>query len=421
MKTDPKLDAFEICLNNMQVGASLDRALEGYPQWAGELRAMLEVAQARRGRFDPVPKAVLASRARFLQAAAQRSRPSLNLFSFIPLHFGLVSVILLLVFLFGGATTIAASAQALPGDRLYPVKRLTEQGRLLLVQAPAERIELEQHFDRERLAEVEALAEQRRGAEVSFAGSLEAAGEGQWRVENMLVHLAPHGQIIGMLEPGTVVQVDGTLQPNGVVLARRIEAHPFEITGILQKASGSEWMVDGIIIRVDPQTHMAGLPGLGSQLKVQAVWLANGQLLARSVQVLSPGSQPLPAMTSSTPETGGASTTAEVESGDETAPVEMTETEGVRETAEPHETEDLLETEQPSGTEDDHSSGSSIEPSRTPKPEDHGDMSKTPEPAETHESEDHDDENRTPETAETHEPEHTDQPENDSSKSDHSG
>jgi hypothetical protein len=66
-------------------------------------------------------------------------------------------VLVPLVILLFIVTTTAASAQSLPGDVLYPVKRQVESARILLAPTPEAKLELELNFAEKRLEELEKL------------------------------------------------------------------------------------------------------------------------------------------------------------------------------------------------------------------------------------------------------------------------
>ncbi len=68
------------------------------------------------------------------------------------------AVVLALVLFFGSsAATVYASQGSLPGDGLYPVKLLSEDGLLLLTSSPAARLELTLDLTDRRVAEIAGL------------------------------------------------------------------------------------------------------------------------------------------------------------------------------------------------------------------------------------------------------------------------
>ncbi len=77
---------------------------------------------------------------------------------------------------------VAASAAALPGDMLYPLKRTVEEARLVLT---TDRDSLSKQLEQERRSEVAALLLTGGEAEVEFAGPIESIGQGRWQVAGL--------------------------------------------------------------------------------------------------------------------------------------------------------------------------------------------------------------------------------------------
>jgi hypothetical protein len=65
----------------------------------------------------------------------------------------------LVIALLAGALGTAAAQQALPGERLYPIKTFGEAMRLAFTRDPANQARLHFEFARRRMAEVDALAQ----------------------------------------------------------------------------------------------------------------------------------------------------------------------------------------------------------------------------------------------------------------------
>jgi hypothetical protein len=119
--------------------------------------------------------------------------------------------------------TLTASADALPGDALYPVKRGAEQVRLALTLDAAARSELRHRLAETRWEEVRQVLRQRRQARVEFQGQLQEVGDGVWLVDGLEVQV-PSGAWSGEAPPlGSTVVVlaqaaDGQLQAREVHL-----------------------------------------------------------------------------------------------------------------------------------------------------------------------------------------------------------
>ena len=180
-------NAFNECLRQLLTGSTMEQVLTPYADLAGELEPMLHVALAAHhyAKAIRVPEpAQSRSRQRFLATAAQanlaqqeqraRKQSGSGRRGFWNSLFALpamarVVVILLLALVLGGTSSVVASAQALPGDALYPLKLATEQTRLLLTSGTAARLNLEQSFDQKRLEELNALLQRSRSEEIIFA------------------------------------------------------------------------------------------------------------------------------------------------------------------------------------------------------------------------------------------------------------
>jgi len=113
----------------------------------------------------------------------------------------------LAVFLGLSAGTIAAAGRALPGDRLYPVKRTVEEVRLSVMRDDATRDRFLETLRVRRLEEARTVAALGRDVVVEFEGIYEGASAGEWRLGAVRV-LVPEGVWSGQ-EPsvGSAVRV----------------------------------------------------------------------------------------------------------------------------------------------------------------------------------------------------------------------
>lgn len=168
-------NTLEICLRELENGADIESVLARHPQIADELRPILHASMAARGMAgaEPSSDAVRRGRARLLQRAAEmresKAAPHKRKTSLLPrlvISFALV----MMFFVISGTGLLNASAAALPGERLYTIKRSVENVRLMLARDPDVRAALETRFYFERYAEVTKLLEENRVADVQFAG-----------------------------------------------------------------------------------------------------------------------------------------------------------------------------------------------------------------------------------------------------------
>ncbi len=129
--TDQLYEALAESLDAIEAGADVETCLARYPHLAHELRPLLvTAAQARAAAVTDAPPDVMRrARARVLDAAAEmRERaaapPIARLRWPARLTRLVFTVLAVLTFMVtGGAGLVSAASGALPGDRLYPVKR----------------------------------------------------------------------------------------------------------------------------------------------------------------------------------------------------------------------------------------------------------------------------------------------------------
>jgi hypothetical protein len=138
----------------------------------------------------------------------------------------LISFALAFLLLVSGSGLLRASASALPGERLYPVKRGWENTRLIFVLDPNARAVLESRFYYERLSEVTRLLAQGRAAPAEFAGIYFEA-DGQVYVSGIRV-VIPASALLpsAPLENGMAVLVRGKTTAAGAVQADSIQLLP---------------------------------------------------------------------------------------------------------------------------------------------------------------------------------------------------
>jgi hypothetical protein len=167
----------ETCLNMIQYERiDIETVLSRYPDHADELRPVLEAAlwiQEQRDKFDPRPGVMRASKARVLnqirQEQAARSLPAdepaeRGFFWGLPwldqkMHtLRTAFTILLIAFLVVSTSSVAlASAGAIPGDSLYPLKLGLEEAALAVTPSEAGDAQLRIDFAQRRLREIQML------------------------------------------------------------------------------------------------------------------------------------------------------------------------------------------------------------------------------------------------------------------------
>lgn len=237
-------EALDQCLLRIQRGESVEACLSSYPEMAGELAPLLEVAARLAGSAPRVtpPTAVLADgKERFLReamrlrAARHRRATALGLGQILQqvatlfsplLRRGLLSTcaaVALVVAVLAG-TTMMASANSLPGDPLYPVKRAAETVQMAFTFDEDTRISTQRVLDERRILETRAVLGLGKVTEVTFRGSVESVSDSLLVAAGFQVHISPLTRVIGQPVPGQVVAVTALTQPDGRLSALRIEA-----------------------------------------------------------------------------------------------------------------------------------------------------------------------------------------------------
>jgi hypothetical protein len=281
MKEELKLEILDTCIEQLQTGEDLEEILAIYPDYQEELRGLLEAVQASRwlAADVQVPEDVVErGRKRFLQGidisrriqanrkypAASRLSPARQSrrFSFPGLRLAFLVIVLIVLILAGAGTSVSVSARALPGEPLYPMKLAQEDFRLWLERDPIRRLQLENVFNQERLNEVKTLmgrpAEKTpvRPVMVRLVGPLEVNATGEWLVNDVMVLLRPDTQLVGQVEPGFVVHVEGELQSNDTILAKKIFLRQLILRGHLQEVSPGKWEIGGLPFIVSGRTNL---------------------------------------------------------------------------------------------------------------------------------------------------------------------
>ena len=176
-------DILASCLDSIERGErTLEECLVLYPEHRADLEVLLGtlVAIQERADFQPRPSFRMASRARLLRRLPPRQMepgkratlPAARKTRLIPGRLVVLwtSLLILAVSLLGGSTVYAAGG-ALPGDTLFPVKRLTEETRLWMSD-DAEDVLLLAQFAQVRVVEIQALAEAHREEDLVLAVNL---------------------------------------------------------------------------------------------------------------------------------------------------------------------------------------------------------------------------------------------------------
>ncbi|NLG51562.1 MAG: hypothetical protein GX552_15770 [Chloroflexi bacterium] len=231
----------EDCLARVQAGASIASCLARYPEHAEELRPLLELATAVHALPRPAARmvAVAAGEQRMLAAVPGHAQGVTlpRLFRYagqliaritgkenpdMKFALRLTMIALAVVLILGGGTVTAVSANALPGDTLYSIKRGAENLRLLLTTAPEAREQFESRLEAIRRDEVRAVIEEGRTVSVRFWGELTGLDNESWTVGGLRVLVQAETTIAGYPTAGAVVEVHALTQADGTMLAQAL-------------------------------------------------------------------------------------------------------------------------------------------------------------------------------------------------------
>lgn len=190
--------AFELAVDEalrlLASGVSREECLRRFPQYAADFEPLLAAAEAARVGLlasQPVPTPDLArGKRRFLQAARAPIGRRIGLG-----NVRWVSAALALLVVIGLGAGVA-SAKALPGDLLYPVKRSLESVQLALTFDSDAHVRLTDEQAARRRAEAQAVLDLQREAHLEFEGVVESMQTTTLTVSGLavLTDLAPNFQ-----------------------------------------------------------------------------------------------------------------------------------------------------------------------------------------------------------------------------------
>jgi hypothetical protein len=208
-------DILEDCLQALERGEPLEAILARYPDLSADLRPVLESAQAARAMHSrEIPAAVRArGRARVLAAAARLRQAPTPHHRIGRIWRVLIAVLASLTFLAASSGgLIVASAAALPGDALYPIKRVLENTRLQFTNDPVQKQVLTQQFSQLRVDETQTLLTTKRVSDVEFDGQVAARLSDGWLVAGIPVVVTDQTLVAGTITVGQNVNVIGQTQ-----------------------------------------------------------------------------------------------------------------------------------------------------------------------------------------------------------------
>jgi hypothetical protein len=229
------------CIDEMDSGASLEACVARYPALAARLEPLLRLALEIRSLGQepaPTPLNLQAGRQRVLREAARlridqqqkagtRQMPWwLNLQALLRKSAAAVALASVLLVTILGAGTVAISANSLPGDALYPVKRISEEVQLFLTIDEERKAQLVERLDARRRQEALAISSSQRVAELSFRGQVESVEDGRWSIGGVPVSVSDETLVGAGVQVGTFVRVQVRSLSDGTLLALSISVEP---------------------------------------------------------------------------------------------------------------------------------------------------------------------------------------------------
>jgi hypothetical protein len=283
-------DRLETSLLALSQGADLASALPQDPAAAEALRPALEAALALRSLLvgGPANAARARSRARLLSELERPARPRLAAWILaLPRQAIAIAALAIALSLTVGGLDIA-SAQALPGDPLYPVKIAGEELRVRLSLSSRARTDLRRRYTVRRSDEVRRLIELGRIATVSFPGTVESTELNLWRVSGIPVLVTSATDVAASIQPGMGVEIDGQTRPEGYLLAERIRLVSFYVSGRISVMGPTMWRIAGEDIRVVPSTTLDPSLTVGDWARARVAVDPDGSWTAESIDRISP-------------------------------------------------------------------------------------------------------------------------------------
>lgn len=146
-------DILDQCLEELQDGKTPDEVLAAHPDHVGELRSLLETATALKKLPDPQPSVNGLIELMAKQAVEEHDLAA-GKYRFLSRPVLLRVAAAILILFLAGYGTVAVSANALPGQMMYPVKLFTEKVRFFLALTSENKVELRIVYSEERLQEL---------------------------------------------------------------------------------------------------------------------------------------------------------------------------------------------------------------------------------------------------------------------------
>ena len=358
-------DLFEECLAELEAGLSIDEIIASRAAFSDDLRPLLETAGAARTLHpaDLSRAAQHRGRTRLLVQAERlrREKPRrARTWNWPRLALQLSAVLVIIAISL--TSLVAASAQSLPGDQLYSVKRVAE-GAQLNAAGEGGRDNFEDTLRERRIGEIEALLRLRRSAPVAFEGVLTEMTDTIWTIAGLETTVSDETALNGNILPGMYVEVHGRTTADGRLIADKVYLRAYAFAGTLSARNGAIWRIDDIPVLITAESQLAPDLTIGDQVVVLAEVDDAGTVSARAIllgqEALPAPQNPLPDDVSETGTPEPSPTTIEVEIPTPTPdPEPDPEADPEAEGTDDDDDDDEFETEEPDDDSDNSGSGS---------------------------------------------------------------
>jgi len=324
------IEALEKCIKLMEEGDPLEDCLIKFPEFAPQIREILNTADNLKSLWiENIPaesmdqnRIKVISQAMRLSSEKVRRRNnatfgwlikpvkqvSQSLIFLYPVAGRLILSIAIafLCILFSGGMLIT-SAKSLPGDSLYPVKRVVEDIRIYFAPSGEIRHEYEDSYSQQRVDEVSKLLGLARVQQISYEGIITSMSDTRWIVSGIPVAILPDTIIvpgtawINAMEPGMRVEIEGKTSMDGWVIADEIHLREYQYIGIVEDINARYWQISGTTLLVTSKTQVdAGLQ-VGDEVTI-LIRSEDRGLLALAIlremhTIITPISSQLPSIT----------------------------------------------------------------------------------------------------------------------------
>ena len=261
---------FNECVERMLRGESLESCLESYSDEAIELGSMLKTAFDITRKASPVQprpefKDLVQTRLEGAQLYARQRKWPKRTWVFAWRQGWVYALTAVLIILFAGVGTVAASSNALPDEPLYQVKLAAEQVRLVFTFSDVGRAKLHTQFAENRVQEIAVMAREGKTEQVTIV--TEKLDNNLTEANHAIKRVRETEAKESMVTPSDVKTkrleefVEGSASENIAVLENTLENTPEQTQPALQQAINiSRDRYEKIQLKIDTETDAKLVP-----------------------------------------------------------------------------------------------------------------------------------------------------------------